>query len=65
MRLRSLTEVVNHLGASGKTGIISGTEIRVRQSAVGRTDRDRFISWKDKRNAIKTIVDTVGEDRVL
>ncbi|MGY5057621.1 transposase family protein [Streptomyces sp. 900105755] len=31
VRLRTLTEVVDHLGASGKTGIIDGTEIRVRR----------------------------------
>ncbi|MCQ9183500.1 transposase, partial [Streptomyces sp. IBSBF 2953] len=31
LRLRTLGEVVDHLGASGKTGIIDGTEIRVRR----------------------------------
>ncbi|MEU3290507.1 helix-turn-helix domain-containing protein [Streptomyces longwoodensis] len=33
VRLRTLTEVVDHLGASGETGIIDGTKIRVRRPA--------------------------------
>ncbi|MFJ7119094.1 transposase family protein [Streptomyces albogriseolus] len=44
VRLRTLAEVVDHLGSSGTTGIIDGTEIRVRRPAAGRRDRDRFIS---------------------
>ncbi len=36
VRLRTLADVVDHLGASGKIGIVDGTEIRVRQSAAGR-----------------------------
>ncbi|MEK8141798.1 transposase family protein [Streptomyces sp. M10(2022)] len=35
----SLAEVIEHLSASGQTGIIDGTEIRVRRPAVGREDR--------------------------
>jgi hypothetical protein len=31
VRLRTLVEVVEHLGMSGKTGIVDGTEIRVRR----------------------------------
>ncbi|MGA4960361.1 helix-turn-helix domain-containing protein [Streptomyces lavendulocolor] len=46
VRLRTLAEVIDHLGASGQTGIIDGTEIRVRRSAGGRKDRDTFISGK-------------------
>ncbi|MFD5234079.1 transposase family protein [Streptomyces qaidamensis] len=64
-RLRTLAEVVDHLGESGKTGIIDGTEIRVRRPAVGRRDRDRFISGKSKQNAIKAMVLTDGDGRVL
>ncbi|MFF8410857.1 hypothetical protein [Streptomyces omiyaensis] len=41
-------EVVDHLGASGQTGIIGGTEIRVRRPAAGRKDRDVFFSGKNK-----------------
>ncbi|MEU9057158.1 transposase family protein [Streptomyces sp. NPDC048384] len=33
IRLGSLAEVVEHLGADGQTGIIDGTEIRVRRPA--------------------------------
>ncbi|MEU0992065.1 transposase family protein [Streptomyces sp. NPDC005953] len=65
MRLRSLAEVVDHLGASGKTGIIDGTEFRVRRPAVGRKDRDTFIFGKNKQNAVKFTVVTDGEGRVL
>ncbi|WP_328946994.1 transposase family protein [Streptomyces sp. NBC_00250] len=53
VRLRTLAEVIDHLGASGKTGIIDGTEIRVRRPAVGRKDRDKFISGKSKQNAVR------------
>ncbi|GAQ65388.1 transposase [Streptomyces scabiei] len=65
VRLRTLAEAVDHLGSSGKTGIIDGTEIRVRRPAAGRTDRDRFISGKNKQNAVKAMVVTDGVGRVL
>ncbi|MFJ8768981.1 transposase family protein [Streptomyces clavifer] len=65
VRLRTLAEVVDHLGQAGKTGIIDGTEIRVRRPAVGRKDRDRFISGKNKQNAVKAMVFTHGDGRLL
>jgi hypothetical protein len=65
VRLRSLAEVVDHLGSSGTTGIVDGTEIRVRRPAAGRKDRDTFISGKNKQNAVKSMVVTDGEGRVL
>jgi hypothetical protein len=65
MWLRTLAEVVDHLGASGKTGLIDGTEIHVRRPATGRKDRDTFIPGKNKQNAVKTMVVTDGEGRVL
>ncbi|MGW6009172.1 transposase family protein [Streptomyces sp. NPDC055210] len=65
MRLRTLAEVVEHLGTSGTTGIIDGTEIRVRRPAVGRTDRDTFFSGMNKQNAVKSMVVTDGAGRVL
>ncbi|MFB7868044.1 hypothetical protein [Streptomyces sp. NPDC056069] len=40
MRLRTLIEVVDHRGVTGKTGITDSTEIRVRRPAAGRKDRD-------------------------
>jgi hypothetical protein len=64
-RLRILAEVVDHLGASGKTGIVDGTEIRVRRPAAGRKDRGTFISGKSKQNAVKSMVVTDGDGRVL
>ncbi|MFH9575625.1 transposase family protein [Streptomyces sp. NPDC017454] len=65
VRLRTLAEVIDHIGASGKTGIIDGTEIRARRPAAGRKDRDKFISGKSKQNAVKTMVVTDGDGRVL
>ncbi|MFH8804890.1 transposase family protein [Streptomyces sp. NPDC017936] len=65
LRLRTLAEVIDHLGAGGKTGIIDGTEIRVRRPATGRKDRDTFISGKNKQNAVKTTVVTDEDGRVL
>ncbi|WP_241565597.1 transposase family protein [Streptomyces sp. ZL-24] len=46
VRLRTLAEVIDHLGASGQTGIIDGIEIRVRRPAAGRKDRDTFTSGR-------------------
>lgn len=37
VRRHALVEVIDHLGASGQTGIIDGTEVRVRRPAVGRS----------------------------
>ncbi|WP_413754968.1 transposase family protein [Streptomyces sp. MMBL 11-3] len=65
VRLRTLAEVVEYLGMSGTTGIIDGTETRVRRPAAGRKDRDRFISGKNKQNAVKSMVVTDGEGRLL
>jgi hypothetical protein len=65
VRLRSLAKVIDHLGSSGTTGIIDGTEVRVRRPAVGRKDRDTFISGKNKQNAVKSMVVTDSEGRVL
>ncbi|WP_206669278.1 transposase family protein [Streptomyces sp. IB2014 016-6] len=61
VRLRSLAEVIDHLGSSGTIGIVDGTEIRVRRPAAGRKDRDKFISGKNKQNAVKSMVVTDGE----
>ncbi|MGW3304484.1 transposase [Streptomyces sp. CB02130] len=65
IRLRTLAEVIDHLGASGQTGIIDGTEVRVRRPAVGRKDREKFISGKNKQNAVKFMVVTDAEGRLL
>ncbi|MFD9084449.1 transposase family protein [Streptomyces erythrochromogenes] len=65
LHLRTLAEVIDHLGSSGQTGIIDGTEIRVRRPAVGRKDRDRFVSGKNKQNAVKAMVLTDEKGRML
>ncbi|MGW2588512.1 transposase family protein, partial [Streptomyces virginiae] len=65
LRLRTLAEVIDHLGASGQTGIIDGTEIRVRRPAAGRKDQDKFISGKNKQNAVKAMVLTHAKGRML
>ncbi|MEU3613591.1 transposase family protein [Streptomyces sp. NPDC006872] len=65
VRLRTLAEVIDHLGATGKTGIIDGTEIRVRRPAQGRKGRDKFISGKNKQNAVESMVVADSEGRVL
>ncbi|MEV4591233.1 transposase family protein [Streptomyces chartreusis] len=52
IRLRTLAEVIEHLCADGRSGIIDGTEIRVRRPAAGRKDRDKFVSGKTKQNAL-------------
>ncbi|WP_234338443.1 transposase [Streptomyces sp. NRRL F-5727] len=65
VRLRTLAEVIGHRGASGQTGIIDGTEIRVRRPAAGHKDRDTFISGKSKQNAVKSMVLTDQNGRVL
>ncbi len=65
IRLRTLAEVIDHLGASGQTGIIDGTKVRVRRPAAGRKDREKFISGKNKQNAVKSIVVTDTEGRLL
>ncbi|WP_354598663.1 transposase family protein [Streptomyces sp. JL1001] len=64
-RRRTLAEVIDHLGADGHTGIIDGTEVRVRRPAAGRKDREKFISGKNKQNAVKSMVVTDAEGRLL
>ncbi|MEU1106400.1 transposase family protein [Streptomyces tibetensis] len=64
IRLCTLAEVIAYLGAGG-TGIIDGTEVRVRRPAAGRKDRDKFVSGKTKQNAVKSMVVTDAEGRVL
>ncbi|WP_459006935.1 transposase [Streptomyces aculeolatus] len=65
LRLRTLAEVIDHLSENEKTGIIDGTEIRVRRPAAGRKDRDKFISGKNKQNAVKSMVFTDADGCLL
>ncbi|MGW4027045.1 transposase family protein [Streptomyces sp. NPDC005009] len=65
LRLRSLAEVIDYLGADGPTGIIDGTEVRVRRPAAERKGREKFISGKNKQNAVKSMVVTDAAGRLL
>ncbi|MEU9331021.1 hypothetical protein AB0D91_46175 [Streptomyces canus] len=65
VRLRTLAEVTEYLGVGGRTGIIDGTEIRMRRPAAGRKDRDKFVSGKTNQNAVKSMVLTDAEGRML
>ncbi|MFC4331461.1 transposase family protein [Streptomyces andamanensis] len=42
------TEVVDHLGAGGKTGIVDGTEIRVRRPTAGRKMKENAPDWYEE-----------------
>ncbi|MFF3404502.1 transposase family protein [Streptomyces sp. NPDC002659] len=55
VRLRTLAEVIDHLGSSGQTGIIDGTEIRVRRPAAGHKDREKFI-WSVPRQVCGSLI---------
>ncbi|MEV4442813.1 transposase family protein [Streptomyces sp. NPDC049577] len=63
--LRTLADVVEHLGSSGRRAILDATEIRVRRPAQGTAGRDRFTSGKSKQNAVKAMVLTDAEGRLL
>ena len=65
VRLCTLAEVVEYLGVTGATGIIDGTEVRVRRPRVGSRDRNAFISGKSRQNAVKSMVVTDDAGRVL
>ncbi|MFJ4866831.1 transposase family protein [Streptomyces sp. NPDC088748] len=65
VRLRTLADVIDHLGVGGQTGIIDGTEIRVRRRAAGLKDREKFISGKNKQNAVKAVVLTDASGQLL
>lgn len=64
-RLSTLADVVDHLGASGHEAILDATEIRVRRPAAGQAGRGRFTSGKSRQNAIKLMVLTGRDGRML
>ncbi|MEU6657542.1 transposase family protein [Streptomyces sp. NPDC046821] len=64
-RLRGLADVIDYPGSEGRTGIIDGTEVRVRRPAAGRKDREKFTSGKNKQNAVKSVVVTDAAGRLL
>jgi DDE superfamily endonuclease len=44
LRLRTVADVVAHLGASAQVGLLDATEVQVRRPAAGRAGRHRFVS---------------------
>jgi hypothetical protein len=65
IRLRTLADVVAHLGASGQLGLLDATEVRVRRPDAGRAGRRRFVSGKARANTVKALVITDAEGRLL
>ena len=65
LRLRTLADVVAHLGASGQLGLLDATEVRVRRPAAGRAGRHRFVSGKARANTVKALVITDPDGRLL
>jgi hypothetical protein len=65
LRLRTLADVVAHLGARGQLGLLDATEVRVRRPAAGRAGRQRFVSGKARANTIKALVLTDAAGRLL
>jgi hypothetical protein len=65
VRLRTLADVVAHLGASGQLGLLGTTEVRARRPAAHKAGRHRFISGKARANTVKALVLTDAEGRLL
>ncbi|MFC4887787.1 transposase family protein [Streptomyces beijiangensis] len=65
LRLRTLADVIAHLGATGRTALMDATEIRVRRPAANRGGRSRFISGKSRINAMKALVLTDEHGQLL
>jgi hypothetical protein len=65
LRLRTLADVVAHLGASRQLGLLDATKVRVRRLAAGRAGRQRFVSGKARANTVKALVITDADGRLL
>ena len=65
LRLRTLADVVAHLGASRQLGLLDATEVRVRRPAAHKAGRQRFVSGKARANTVKALVITDAEGRLL
>ncbi|CAG6392143.1 hypothetical protein SCOCK_150115 [Actinacidiphila cocklensis] len=59
LRLRTLADVIAHLGATAQTAITDSTEIRVRRPAARHPGQTRSISGRSRMNAMKALVVTV------
>src|SRR3712207_268755 len=56
LRLRTLADVIAHLGASGQLGLLDATEVRVRRPAAHKAGRQRFVSGKARANTVKALI---------
>ncbi|MDX3433952.1 transposase [Streptomyces sp. ME01-18a] len=65
LRLRTLADVIAHLGATGQTALMDATEVRVRRPSAHSGGRNRFISGKSRINAMKALVVTDQRGRPL
>jgi phage tail protein X len=65
IRLRTLADVVAHLGASGRGGLLDATEVRVRRPAIGRAGRQRFVSGEARPSTPRALVITDADGRLL
>ncbi len=65
IRLRTLADVVAHLGASRQLGLLDATEVRVRRPAAHKAGWTRFFSGKAGANTVKALVITDAEGRLL
>jgi hypothetical protein len=65
VRLRTLADVIAHLGASGQLGLLDATEVRVRRPAAHKAGRQRFVSGKARANTVKALVITDPAGRLL
>ena len=65
VRLRTLAEVVEHVGTTATVGTIGGTEIRVRRPKAGSKERDAFVSGKSRQSAAKSMAVTDADGRML
>jgi hypothetical protein len=65
LRLRTLADVVAHLGASTQLGLLDATEVRVRRPAAHKAGRHRFVSGKARSNTVKALVITDADGRLL
>jgi hypothetical protein len=65
IRLRTLADVLAHLGASGQLDLLDATEVRVRRPAAHKAGRTRFVSGKARANTVKALVITDATGRLL
>jgi hypothetical protein len=65
LRLRTLADVVAHLGANRQLGLLDATEVRVRRPAAHKAGRHRFVSGKSRANTVKALVITDADGRLL